>query len=74
MKSVRFEAAAPHDATRYDAEIIRRLTPVERLRMTAQLYHQARDWKRAAIKAQHPDWPEEQVEALLRKVFLHGPA
>lgn len=57
-----------------EAEVFRRLKPVERMRMTASLYHQAQEWKRAAIKAQHPDWPEERVAALLREVFLHGPA
>ncbi len=58
----------------HETAIFRRMSPVERLRMTAKLYHQARDWKRAAIKMQHPDWSDERVAAQLREVFLHGPA
>jgi len=50
----------------------RNMTPADKLRQIAAIHMQARAWKRAAFKAQHPDWPPEKVEQRVREVFLYG--
>lgn len=55
-----------------EAAIFRRMSPVERLRLTAQLRVGVLAWKRAALKAQHPEWTEKQIDSRLRELFLYG--
>jgi hypothetical protein len=43
-----------------------------RLRLAEQLYWCARKIKTAGIRDQHPDWPEERVNAEVTKIFLHA--
>ena len=44
----------------------------DKLRLIASMHMQARAWKRAAFKAQHPDWTAEQIDKRVREVFLYG--
>jgi len=44
----------------------------ERLRLAEQLYWSARKLKRAGLRAQHPDWPEERLNDEVRRIFLHA--
>ena len=53
-------------------EIIRRMTPARRLQLAEQLYWSARRLKAAGLRAQHPDWSEEHVEAEVRSIFTHA--
>ncbi len=50
----------------------RRMTPVDRLVIAAGLYRAARAIKAASIRAQHPDWNEEQVGDAVREAFLYA--
>ena len=43
-----------------------------RLRLAVQLYWSARKLKVAGIRFQHPQWPEERVNAAVTKIFLHA--
>ena len=43
-----------------------------RLRLAEQLYWSARKMKAAGIRYQHPDWPEDRVNAEVTKIFLHA--
>jgi hypothetical protein len=63
----------PDDAP--DPEQIRRfsaMTPDERWAVAQSLYRTARDLKRAAVRAEHPDWSDEQVLLDVRRQFLRA--
>ncbi len=51
-------------------DVLRRLTPSQRLAAAARLYWAARALKAAALRAQHPSWSEAEVAAAVRKAFL----
>jgi hypothetical protein len=63
----------PDDAP--DPEQIRlfsAMTPDERWAVAQSLYRTARDIKRAGVRAEHPDWSEEQVLGEVRRQFLRA--
>jgi len=53
-------------------EILRRISGERRLRLAEKLYWSARKLKIAGLRAQHPDWPEDQLNAEVRRLFLHA--
>jgi len=53
-------------------EILRAIPGERRLRLAERLYWSARAMKKAGLRAQHPDWPEERVDAEVRRIFLHA--
>jgi hypothetical protein len=53
-------------------EIFRAMTGERRLQLAEQLYWSARRLKLAGLRAQHPDWTEEQLNAEVRRIFLHA--
>ena len=48
------------------------MTPGQRWQTARQLYWTARRHKAAFLRAQHPDWSEDQVQAETRRVFLYA--
>jgi len=59
-------------AARMQDDIIRKMTPARRLEVARGLYETAWKLKAAGLRHQHPDWPEEQILAKVRRVFLTG--
>jgi hypothetical protein len=55
-----------------DIEVFRKMAPADKLRLIGAIHMQAREWKRAAFKAQHPDWPPEKIVRKVKEVFLYG--
>ena len=53
-------------------EILRRMTGEQKLRAAAALYWSARALKAAALRQQHPEWTEEQVQSKVKEIFLHA--
>jgi hypothetical protein len=53
-------------------EVLRAMSGQERLKVAVRLYWSARKMKAAGLRAQHPDWPELQVEAEVRRIFAHA--
>lgn len=53
-------------------EIYRRMTPAQRLEIGMGLITTAREIKRGALRAQHPDWNESQIEGAVRDAFLYA--
>ena len=53
-------------------EIYRRMSPAQRLMTAMQFCMTARKIKAAALRAQHPDWNEEQVLGAMREAFLYA--
>jgi hypothetical protein len=48
------------------------MTPEQKLRLVLRLYYDARELKASALRVQHPDWPEETIEAKVRGIFLRA--
>jgi len=53
-------------------EILRAMSGERRLQMAEQLYWSARKLKIAGLRAQHPDWAQERLDAEARLIFLHA--
>jgi hypothetical protein len=53
-------------------EILRAMPGERRLRLAEELYWSARKLKRAGLRAQHPDWPDERLNGEVRQIFLHA--
>ena len=51
---------------------LRRMTGQEKLRSAFNLYWSARKMKAAGLRAQHPDWAEEQIQKKVKEIFLHA--
>jgi hypothetical protein len=54
------------------AEILRKKTPQQRLRIAAGMWRSARVMLRGAIRQQHPDWDEEAVNREIARRISHG--
>ena len=52
--------------------ILRAMTGERRLRLAEQLYWSARRMKAAGLRAQHPNWADDQLNAEVRRIFLHA--
>ncbi len=53
-------------------QILARMSPEEKLEVAMQLYYSARKLKAAGVRAEHPDWDEEQVQQVVREAFLYA--
>ncbi len=64
----------PHvaEADRIQREIIRKMTPAQKFAIARELYDTAWEIKKSALRAQHPDWSEEQVHARVKRIFTTG--
>ena len=52
--------------------VFRAMSGERRLQLAEELYWSARKMKAAGVRYQHPDWAEEQVNAEVRRIFLHA--
>lgn len=52
--------------------ILRTMPGERRLKVAERLYWSARKLKAAGVRSQHPDWPEEKVNAEVNRIFLHA--
>jgi hypothetical protein len=59
-------------AEEVQGKIFRNMTPEQKLNAALQLYHSARELKRASLKSFHPDRNEEQIDAQLKEIFLYA--
>ena len=48
------------------------MTPIQKLDMALRLYYSARELKAAGLRAQHPDWTEDQIDAKVKEIFLYA--
>lgn len=56
-----------------DIEILRRMTPQQRVRTGMSLYHFARKLKRAGLRKQHPEASEAELKRMVNEAFLYAP-
>lgn len=59
-------------AEQLQREIIRKMTPKERLSTAFGLYKTAWEIKQSGLRSQHPDWGEDRILAHTRRVFVTG--
>lgn len=53
-------------------DVLRAMTPAQRLQAASRLYWTARHIKEAAIRARHPEWTDEQVKRELKEAFMYA--
>jgi hypothetical protein len=53
-------------------EGFRRMTPAQKLSMTAALYEAGIQLRVAGLRMAHPDWPIERLEHEARRSLLHA--
>jgi hypothetical protein len=53
-------------------EGFRRMTPAEKLRMVAELYHAGIRLRMAGLRMTHPDWADERLEREARRSLLYA--
>jgi hypothetical protein len=51
-------------------EIVKKMTPEQKLNAAAQMYWGARELKAAMLRHLHADWSEEKIEQEVRYAFL----
>ena len=60
------------DLSEREVEILRKMTPGERVEVSFGLYRTAWRMKEAGVRLAHPEWSQKQVEAAVREAFLYG--
>lgn len=53
-------------------EIYKKMSPADKWREFVKMRQFAWDLKSAAVKEQHPEWSDEQVEVKVREIFLYA--
>jgi hypothetical protein len=53
-------------------EILRRLSPEEKIHIMMQLYWTARQLKEAGLRMAHPDLSDEEIRTLVHESFLYA--
>ena len=53
-------------------QVLQAMSPAQKLRVAERLYWSARQFKAAALRAQHPDWTEEAIRQAVRQIFLYA--
>jgi len=48
------------------------MTPEQRLQVALRLYYSAKELKSAALRAQHPDWSDADIQQQVREIFLYA--
>lgn len=53
-------------------KIIKKLTPEQKLKLALDLYYNARELKASAIRKDHPEWNENEVQKKVSEIFLYA--
>ena len=53
-------------------EILRKMTPHQKLQAAMNLYYSARQLKAAWIRQLHKDWSDKKVEEAVREIFANA--
>jgi len=63
------------DVLERQRDLIRAMTPEQKVRAVEALYRMAWDLKAAWLRTLHPEWPEAEVQEEVRRLFRDvGPA
>jgi len=50
-------------------EVVRAMTPEQKIRASEALYLAAWDLKAAWLRSQHPDLPDDEIQEMVRRLF-----
>lgn len=53
-------------------QVLRSMTPEQKLRAAERLYYSAWQLKAAALREEHPDWTDEAIHRAVRMIFLYA--
>jgi len=53
-------------------EILKKMSPQQKLEASMNLYHSARKLKAAWLRQLHSDWSEEKVQQEVREIFVNA--
>ncbi len=53
-------------------EILKKMSPQQKLEAAMNLYHSARKLKAAWLRQQHSDWSEQEIEQAVREAFVNA--
>jgi len=53
-------------------DILREMTPEQKLRTAMDLYWSARELKAAWLRKLHPHWSQEQIEQAVKEAFANA--
>jgi hypothetical protein len=48
------------------------MSPEKKLELSLRLYYSARELKKAALKKDHPELTEEEIENKVKEIFLYA--
>ncbi len=54
------------------AEIYKKMSPEQKIRIAERMYWSARELKAAALRQQNPDWDEERVQRKVKEIFMYA--
>jgi hypothetical protein len=60
------------EAQEVQREIFRKMSPARKVELAFELYDTAKKLKAVGLRAQHPDWSEEQIADKVREIFLYA--
>jgi len=52
--------------------IYQSMTPEQKLKIALHLYHSAWELKASGLRAQHPGWPENEINERVKEIFLYA--
>lgn len=52
--------------------IFRKMSPEKKLKLSGSLYYSARDLKKSALKAHHPEWTDEELNKAVTEIFKNA--
>lgn len=55
-----------------ETDILRRMSASQKLAVVDALWRQAWALKSAGVRAQHPDWSDEQVASAVREILVRA--
>jgi len=53
-------------------QIFRAMSPARKLQLAAQFYFASRALKAQALRAQHPEWSDEEIDKRVKELFLYA--
>jgi hypothetical protein len=53
-------------------EIFKKMSPWQKVELSAQLYFEARRLKAIGLRMQHADWSKEQIEREVTEIFMNA--
>ena len=67
-----FSRGVKMEAVDQEIEILKKMSPAQKLRSAGLLYWSARQLKKAWLNRLHPDWSSSRLEEEVKKAFLYA--